>query len=1663
VTGSAGSYAVSTSSTATELVTGSKGEIAVSGLAAGKYIFVETAAADSSYVFDSSNPITGIITVTAGLTTEATTVGSSTNRADVTNTKAPGAAFLNKTITGENTAIAGAKFALYSYENSAKTGNAISVTGSNGDYALASSSSVTGAATELVTGSKGQITVSGLTAGQYVFVETAAANSTYAFDSSNPVEGIVTVTAGNIVESSSAGINTNRADVSNKKAPGSAYLNKTVFGTGVAIQGVKFSLYQYDGSSKTGAAIAATGSDGVYMASSSGSVTEFVTNSQGKIIVNGLKEGQYIFVETAAANSTYAFDSNNPATGVVTVTAGTTVEAATAGSSANRVDVTNNELTSVKVTKAWIDNNNADDLRPASVNVQLFAGDQVQGNTVTLSTSNNWNYTWTNLQKYDSKGNTIAYTVKELTQNTNSIVDDQHNFNSAYLTSYAKGEDGNFIISNIHSASAEFTIAATKALSGKTLQKDEFSFTLYANNTVAGQTVTTQAATYKNNADGTLYQTSGDGKGIVLTQAGTYSYTLVENSLSETGLTYDTSAYTFTLTASSQNSTGAADGKLHLALSGSSTSITMDSNTNIITLANRNSSKATFNNTYSAVGTLKLAATKAVIDKDKSKIATQNTFNFGLFKGTAETGTVIATGTSASAGINDIYGITFTGTGSYATGNNGEIRLSAGTNQLYTIAELDGNGKTVTRNEQSGGYTYDSTQYQFTADVKDNGDGYLQFTNINGATAGSSSITLSPTYTKGITTLNLSASSQNNNAGVTASFINQYNASGSLKMLASKILVNDSGNSVMALTDSSGKLKYDFTFDILEGSTVVSTGKIANFDGSALGADLTKGTIAFEPISYTSEGEHIYTVEETSKDGNGITRDRSVYNLYVVVTDQKNGSLQVAEYTDAAHKNSVALTANGTVYTGTVAEASKVTAGLSGLKENASFINLYKAEDASLKITATKYLEGASLPTGSNAFQFNLLKVSETGWENWTKSDISAILSSIFNNGQTKTYTVDSSSPSKGLITFDNLSYTDKMIGQTFNYVVYESSGDSQYTASDAVYKFSVTVVDNGNGTLGLAVKDTGNNILNVSNDTLALAQLAADKTNDFINTYDSKDLSVTKSFLGDITDTLAGTVTVQLYTYDPSHLDQTPAAYKDATGNSYIHVFTAGTKNSDGRYHWTQDELSYKFAGLPKYDSAHEEIHYCVKEINPESGYEVRYYNADGTTINTNAYSIFGSTNTAKIDNCEETALTGTKTWNDNSNLYGVRPSAIKVTLLQNGQVYQVKDQNGNLTDDSQIISANNAVSGNSNAWTYSFGSIPLYDLNGQTYKYTVEETYADTSATSTSQFLNYYVAGTSQTGLTSSVGYISDSMDLVNTLKTVSISGSKVWNDSNNASGARPSSITVNLYRNGSPYTLNSIQVSKTVTADANGNWSFSFTDLPMYELTYTTGGAIALTPNIYSVGETAVSNYTTAITGSMANGYIITNTHQTSGGRAYLVKVASNDTNLVLEGATFGLYKSDGTLINYYTSNSSGVVSASNLAAGSYYFQETGAPSGYGVNGSQFSFTISTSDYESGNSIYVGKVTDTVTTTTTTTTTTTSQSSVLGARRDLQTPEDNKGEVLGATRAPKTSDSSKALLWMLVMGASGLGAAAVMAQRRKELKQRNEKSATDQTRKL
>lgn len=100
---------------------------------------------------------------------------------------------------------------------------------------------------------------------------------------------------------------------------------------------------------------------------------------------------------------------------------------------------------------------------------------------------------------------------------------------------------------------------------------------------------------------------------------------------------------------------------------------------------------------------------------------------------------------------------------------------------------------------------------------------------------------------------------------------------------------------------------------------------------------------------------------------------------------------------------------------------------------------------------------------------------------------------------------------------------------------------------------------------------------------------------------------------------------------------------------------------------------------------------------------------------------------------------------------------------------------------------------------------------------------------------------------------------------LETVDVSVSKRWDDQDNADGLRPESVTVELYRDGEYVGY------QTVGADADGNWSTTFSNLPKVDAD---GHEYA-----YTVKERPVEGYSSEVTGDAAAGFTITNFRSTS----------------------------------------------------------------------------------------------------------------------------------------------------------------------------------------
>ena len=216
----------------------------------------------------------------------------------------------------------------------------------------------------------------------------------------------------------------------------------------------------------------------------------------------------------------------------------------------------------------------------------------------------------------------------------------------------------------------------------------------------------------------------------------------------------------------------------------------------------------------------------------------------------------------------------------------------------------------------------------------------------------------------------------------------------------------------------------------------------------------------------------------------------------------------------------------------------------------------------------------------------------------------------------------------------------------------------------------------------------------------------------------------------------------------------------------------------------------------------------YIIRETSAPSGYTL----AKDVTVSADSFDSKGATATI-TDKKAVTTVSGTKTWKDNDDQDGKRPDSIKVNLLANGKVVQIKT----------VTASDN--------WKYSFTNLPEFE-NGQKITYTVTE---DAVAGYTSTIDGYNITNN-------------------HTPATVKVSGTKTWNDNNNQDGIRPSSITVNLLANGRQV------ASKTVSA--SDNWQYSFDNLAAYA----NGQKIT-----YTVTENAVAGYTSAV-----DGYNVTNNH-------------------------------------------------------------------------------------------------------------------------------------------------------------------------------------------
>lgn len=278
--------------------------------------------------------------------------------------------------------------------------------------------------------------------------------------------------------------------------------------------------------------------------------------------------------------------------------------------------------------------------------------------------------------------------------------------------------------------------------------------------------------------------------------------------------------------------------------------------------------------------------------------------------------------------------------------------------------------------------------------------------------------------------------------------------------------------------------------------------------------------------------------------------------------------------------------------------------------------------------------------------------------------------------------------------------------------------------------------------------------------------------------------------------------------------------------------------------------DWKYTFKHMPLFDANGNKITYTITE-DAVAGYTYTVTNEGRSFTITNSH-------------VQETfSIPVTKTWEDNGNQDGVRPSAIHVTLMgSDGNVYE----------------ANLTAAGK---WKYEFKDLPRYWMEGVAIDYTLNEEAVNG--------YTYRIEGDADTGFTVTNEHISAVTNVV---------VNKYWEDAANQDGVRPDSVAVTLSgSDGKTY-------KATLTKDTG--FSKTFENLPVF---FNNGTKIT-----YTVTEDAVNGYTGKIT-TDDTGYIlsITNTHAPETIRKTVTKTwdDGNDrdgirpTNVKIE-----LYGTDGT---------------------------------------------------------------------------------------------------------------------------------------------------------
>lgn len=424
-----------------------------------------------------------------------------------------------------------------------------------------------------------------------------------------------------------------------------------------------------------------------------------------------------------------------------------------------------------------------------------------------------------------------------------SVVGAGNPVNGVYVLPNPSGKNATFV--NTYGASASVVLTATKSITNRSLQENEFTFK------ITGDGLGQDGITAQNDANGniTFPAISYDLGSLDGAASKEFTYTVEEVANGKGGVTYDGTRYTVTVKVT-DNGTGA----LTTEVTGA-TKVANTDNHYAITLSGNK--QKNFENQYDAQTTIQFTGIKALLNKT----LTNGEFHFTISGPKIGNGTSVTVSNQANGTI-EFPEISY-GLDDLLKSNNDYTSNSF----TYTIEEVN-KGQTI------NGVKYDNHVYTVTVMVTNNTQtGQLDTT----VKLGDRVINQSVDATTGKKTYALT--------GNTATFTNTYGANTSVTFTGTKVLKNK------ALSQG------DFTF-VIEG-----TGNTSSYNETA--TNNADGNIVFSPISYNltdldqsgndyTSKTFTYEIKEVKPQDNaipGVDYSSQVYYAKVTVTNEGSGNL----------------------------------------------------------------------------------------------------------------------------------------------------------------------------------------------------------------------------------------------------------------------------------------------------------------------------------------------------------------------------------------------------------------------------------------------------------------------------------------------------------------------------------------------------------------------------------------------------------------------------------------------------------------------------------------------------------------------------------------------------------------------------------------------------